>query len=68
MSCFVEMREIGKEPQLARLKRCRETFHEETPSVTNDLEAATCEDTPPARRLFKPRQIREYLKRQVKKD
>jgi hypothetical protein len=45
------MREIGKEPQLAGLKRCRETFHEETPSVTNDLEiAATCEDTPIRRR------------------
>jgi hypothetical protein len=28
------MREIGKELQLAGLKRCRETFHEETPSVT----------------------------------
>jgi hypothetical protein len=28
------MREIGKEPQLAGVKRCRETFHEETPRVT----------------------------------
>jgi hypothetical protein len=27
-------REIRNEPQLAGLKRCRETFHEETPSVT----------------------------------
>jgi hypothetical protein len=26
-------REIGKEQQLAGLKRCRGTFHEETPSV-----------------------------------
>ncbi len=31
---IVEMREIGKEPQLAGVKRCRETFHEETPRVT----------------------------------
>ena len=31
--CLVEMREIGKEPQLAGLKRCRETFDEETPPI-----------------------------------
>ncbi len=29
-----QMREIGKELQLAGLKRRRETFHEETPRVT----------------------------------
>jgi hypothetical protein len=27
----VEIREIGKELQLAGLELCRETFHEETP-------------------------------------
>ena len=32
--CLVEIREIGKELQLSGLKRCRETFHEETPRVT----------------------------------
>jgi hypothetical protein len=32
--CLVEIREIDKEQQLAGLKRCRETFPEETPRVT----------------------------------
>jgi hypothetical protein len=32
--CLVEMRDFGEEPQRAGLKRCRETFHDETPSVT----------------------------------
>jgi len=41
-------REIRNEPQLAGLKRCRETFHEENAECNwNDLEfAANCKDTP----------------------
>src|ERR1035441_3416850 len=31
----VEIREIGKELQLAGLELCRETFHEETPGMTS---------------------------------
>ena len=32
--CLLDIRQIGKGLQLAGLKRCRETFHEETPRVT----------------------------------
>ena len=49
--CLVRMREIDKELQLAGLKRRRETFHEETPSVNrNDLEIVTTRKDTPIRR------------------